>query len=92
MSASSPEGVPDTLWRYKALQLQEMPQIPMMGVHFSQQFLTAFILGLAFLCYFAWDRFNTRQSGATDFRYRVMKEVGVADLGGSAALRQAYFI
>lgn len=53
MSASSPEGVPDTLWRYKALQLQEMPQIPMMGVHFSQQFLTAFILGLAFLCYFA---------------------------------------
>ncbi|MDX0723388.1 hypothetical protein GOD64_32635 [Sinorhizobium medicae] len=40
----------------------------------------------------ATPRFNTRQAGAQEFRYRVMKEVEVSDLGGAAALRQAYLI
>ncbi|NKL04078.1 hypothetical protein [Rhizobium leguminosarum] len=69
-----------------------MPQIPMMGVHFADQFLVAFVVGVLFVAYFAWDRFHTRQSTGLDFRYRVMKEIDVADLGGAPALRQAYLI
>ncbi|MFF0946518.1 hypothetical protein ACFYE9_02235 [Rhizobium leguminosarum] len=72
--------------------MQEMPQIPMMGVHFADQFLVAFVVGLIFIAFFAWDRFHTRQSASLDFRYRVMKEVDVANLGGTPALRQAYLI
>ncbi|MER9465373.1 transporter substrate-binding domain-containing protein [Mesorhizobium sp. M0482] len=85
-------SVPETLWNYGRLQVQDMPQIPMMGVYFAQQFVIAFVLGWLFIAYFAWERFNTRQSGPKDFRYRVMKEVEVSDLGGAAALRQAYLI
>ncbi|MEH7837054.1 hypothetical protein V7796_15095 [Rhizobium laguerreae] len=92
MSDSWPADAPETLWHYRRLQIQEMPQIPMMGVHFADRFLIAFAVGLLFIAYFAWDRFNTRQSSGLDFRYRVMKEIDVADLGGAAALRQAYFI
>ncbi|KQY63386.1 hypothetical protein ASD52_14455 [Ensifer sp. Root142] len=92
MSDSWPSGVPETLWNYGRLQVQDVPQIPMMGVQFAQQFVIAFVLGWLFIAYFAWERFNTRQTGAQDFRYRVMKEVEVSDLGGAAAMRQAYLI
>ncbi|PJR10695.1 transporter substrate-binding domain-containing protein [Sinorhizobium meliloti] len=92
MSDSWPVGLPETLWNYGRLQVQDVPQIPMMGVHFAPQFLVAFVLGWLFIIYFAWDRFNTRQADAQEFRYRVMKEVEVSDLGGAAALRQAYLI
>ncbi|MBB3979352.1 hypothetical protein GGQ64_004592 [Rhizobium azooxidifex] len=92
MTDSWPVGVPETLWNYGSLKVQDVPQIPMMGVQFARQFVIAFILGWLFITYFAWDRFNSRQTAARDFRYRVMKEVEVADLGGAAALRQAYLI
>ncbi|TGQ35034.1 transporter substrate-binding domain-containing protein [Mesorhizobium sp. M00.F.Ca.ET.216.01.1.1] len=92
MSDSWPVGLPETLWDYGNLPVQDLPQIPMMGVHFAQQFVIAFVFGWLFIAYFAWDRFNTRQPGAQDFRYRVMKEVEVSDLGGAGALRQAYLI
>ncbi|NKJ72721.1 transporter substrate-binding domain-containing protein [Rhizobium leguminosarum bv. viciae] len=91
MSEAWPAGVPETLWHYKDLQPNNPPQIPMMGVQFAQQFLIAFVVGLLFIAYFAWDRFY-HKSSAPDFRYRVMKELDVADLGGSGALRQAYLI
>jgi ABC-type amino acid transport substrate-binding protein len=91
MSEAWPAGVPQTLWHYRDLQPNNPPQIPMMGVQFGQQFLIAFVVGLLFITYFAWDRFN-QQSSAPDFRYRVMKEVDVADLGGTGARRQAYLI
>ncbi|MBY5374618.1 hypothetical protein ELG72_27950 (plasmid) [Rhizobium leguminosarum] len=91
MSEAWPEGVPETLWHYRDLQHNDPPQIPMMGVQFAQQFLIAFVVGLLFITYFAWERFH-HQSSAPDFRYRVMKEVDVADLGGAGALRQAYLI
>ncbi|WP_192937131.1 transporter substrate-binding domain-containing protein [Sinorhizobium meliloti] len=63
----------------------------MMGVQFSQQFLIAFVVGLFFIVYFAWDRFNSKSSNP-NFRYRVMAQVNVADLGGTGALRRAYLI
>jgi len=91
MSEAWPAGVPETLWHYRDLQPNDPPQIPMMGVQFAQQFLIAFVVGLLFIAYFAWDRFY-RKASAPDFRYRVMKDVDVADLGGSGALRQAYLI
>ncbi|PSS59702.1 hypothetical protein C6558_36610 [Ensifer sp. NM-2] len=91
MSEAWPAGVPETLWHYKDLQPNDPPHIPMMGVQFAQQFLIAFLVGLLFLTYFAWQRFH-HQSNAPDFRYRVMKDVDVASLGGAGALRQAYLI
>lgn len=91
MSEAWPAGVPETLWHYRNLQAHDPPQIPMMGVQFAQQFLIAFVVGLLFITYFAWDRFN-RQSTSPNFRYRVMKEVKVANLGGAGALRHAYLI
>ena len=92
MSSSWPEGLPQTLWNYGRMQIQDVPQVPMMGVRFSDQFKLAFLAGFIFVGYVAWQRFNTAQSEADGFRYRVMREVGVADLGGASALRRAYFI
>ncbi|MDX0722940.1 hypothetical protein GOD64_29875 [Sinorhizobium medicae] len=60
MSDSWPVGLPETLWNYERFQVQDVPQIPMMGVQFAPQFVIAFVLGLLFIAYFAWDRFNTR--------------------------------
>ena len=37
-------------------------------------------------------RFTKRPTEDKEFRYRVMKKVEVEDLGGAAALRQAYLI
>jgi len=91
-SGSWPSDIPETLWNYRGLQVQDVPQIPMMGVSFTRQFLVAFAVGFLFVAYVAWDRFNTRQTEADGFRYRVMREIEVADLGGAAALRRAYFI
>ncbi|MGH0297806.1 hypothetical protein [Sinorhizobium meliloti] len=91
MSEAWPTGVPETLWHYRNLQPNDPPQIPMMGVQFAPQFLIAFAVGLLFITYFAWQRFH-HQSSAPDFRYRVMKDVNVAYLGGTGALRQAYLI
>jgi len=91
MSEAWPRGVPETLWHYRDLENGNPPQIPMMGVQFSQQFLIAFVVGLFFIVYFAWDRFNSKSSNP-NFRYRVMAQVNVADLGGTGALRRAYLI
>jgi hypothetical protein len=92
MSNSWPEGVPETLWNYGGLRIQDIPQIPMMGVQFERQFVIAFVAGGLFLAYFAWDRFDNRPHDDKEFRYRVMKDLEVADLGGSAALWHAYLI
>lgn len=92
MSNSWPSSVPESLWNYGRLQIQDASQVPMMGVKFSNDFQIAFVVGFVFVGYVAWTRFNAVQSEADGFRYRVMREVGVADLGGTSALRRAYFI
>ena len=87
MSNSWPSGVAETLWNYGRLLPQDQPQLPMMGVAGRPGVLVAFVIGCAFLAYFAWDRFNKHANPKTDdFRYQVMKKAEVADLGGSAAL------
>ena len=92
MSESWPESVPETLWRYGQLQAQDFPQIPMMGITFEPRFLYAFGFGVLFLAVFAWVRFAERKAETGGFSYRVIKDSGVADLGGNGALRTAYLI
>lgn len=92
MSNSWPAGVPETLWNYSVLQEKVAPQIPMMGIEIAPQFLYMFALGCGFIAYFAWDRFKKRRTETDAFSLRVMKEVGVAELGGTGALRRAYLL
>jgi len=92
VSNSWPAGVPETLWNYRLLQEQVAPQIPMMGIYIAPQFLYSFAIGCAFVAYFAWDRFKKRRTETDAFGLRVMKEVGVASLGGNGALRRAYLL
>lgn len=92
MSNSWPTGIPETLWNYRLLQEQVAPQIPMMGIFIAPQFLYSFALGCAFIGYFAWDRFKKRRTETGAFSLRIMKEVGVAQLGGTGALRRAYLL
>lgn len=92
MSNSWPAGIPETLWNYRLLQEQIAPQIPMMGIYIAPQFLYSFAIGCAFIGYFAWDRFKKRRTETDAFNLRIMKEVGVAELGGTGALRRAYLL
>jgi hypothetical protein len=46
------------LWK----QIEDIPQLPMMGVEFARQFVVAFVVGGLFLAYFAFVRFNDRPS------------------------------
>jgi len=84
--------VPETLWNYSLLTMQQAPQLPMMGVRFAPEFLYSFIIGCGFVTYFAWDRFNNRQPQADSFSFSVMKELDVSHLGGKGALRRAYLL
>jgi len=92
MSNSWPSGVPETLWNYSVLQEKVAPQIPMMGIEIAPRFLYMFAVGCGFIAYFAWDRFKKRRTETDAFSLRVMKEVGVAELGGTGALRRAYLL
>ena len=62
MSNSWPAGVPETLWNYGSLRIEDIPPLPMMGVQASRQFGIAFVLACLFLAWFAYTRFTKRPS------------------------------
>ena len=93
MSNSWPSGVPETLWNYGLLLPQDQPQLPMMGVQVAREVCGRFrdrLLPSSPIS--PGYRFKKHETKTDDFRYQVMRKAGVADLGGSAALRQAYLI
>jgi hypothetical protein len=92
MSESWPAGVPESLSNYRIRQISDLPEVPMMGVHFASGFLYAFAFGCVFVLFFAWGRFQRKSGDGVGFGYRVMSEIPVAQLGGAGALRRAYLI
>jgi hypothetical protein len=92
VSESWPAGVPDSLWDYRARQISDLPEVPMMGIDFAPGFLYAFAFGCVFVLFFAWHRFKDDSGDKKSYGFKVISEIPVTQLGAAGALRQAYLI
>lgn len=91
MQSSWPQDVPWTLWTFQNLTAEDLLQVPMMGVRFSNNFLYAFAFGCIFIAFFAWRRFN-QNPREVDSTSETLRSLEPRDLGSQYALARAYSI